>query len=489
MRAAALMVLLGAGCASTAVGPPRAPSRLPPPPRTPALAAVGTFRPPVISRFTLANGLPVIAVEKPGDAMETVAWVTRIGSSEDGVHPGLAKLVGEVLVGARGHPDQPSSEVLAQALGASWDVSTAHHGQRLALTVLAKDTVRAIALISTTMQPAPLEEATVERTRARQLARLQARANDPELLASDGLAAALFEAPDALPPDGTVEGVGGLSVNDLRDAVARIGARNSILICVGGRSSQSIREAAERELATVRDGVLPAVRKPKVRPPSVVVIDRPGATQSVVRAGTSFPEEETDNARFGVHLLNELVGGSFGTTRLMKVLREQKRYTYGVSSALESEHGRSIWTVATDVDTASTADAMASISAELERAGTEALTADEVALGRALFAMDELSSLQSSESLLRKLSDRWLSGAAEDWTWRALAAPVPAPAEVREAFRRAVNPAHISWVIVGDRARIEDGLREAGFLFGPAPRREPAVASPSRARPQTPKGR
>src|SRR4029077_11131320 len=65
--------------------------------------------------------------------------------------------------------------------------------------------------------------------------------------------------------------------------------------------------------------------------PRLVLCDRPGATQSVVRMAAPGTDRFSPD-RPGLSMLNAILGGSF-TSRLNFNLREKHGYTYGAASS------------------------------------------------------------------------------------------------------------------------------------------------------------
>jgi len=76
-------------------------------------------------------------------------------------------------------------------------------------------------------------------------------------------------------------------------------------------------------------------------------LDKPDAMQSSIRIGRRlFKRQHPDFYRFIV--ANEVLGGYFGS-RLMKNIREDKGFTYGISSSIVPLRRDGYWTIGTDV--------------------------------------------------------------------------------------------------------------------------------------------
>ena len=69
-----------------------------------------------------------------------------------------------------------------------------------------------------------------------------------------------------------------------------------------------------------------------------MLIDRPGAPQSVIVAGRVLPLSGRDADHEALDLANEVLGNGF-LSRLNLDLREDKSWSYGVRSSVRSPQG------------------------------------------------------------------------------------------------------------------------------------------------------
>ena len=88
--------------------------------------------------------------------------------------------------------------------------------------------------------------------------------------------------------------------------------------------------------------------------PSIYLIDRPGAAQSVIRAGhLTIPRTHEDY--YAVAFLNYVLGGEY-SSRLNMNLRQEKGYSYGFYSSIIWTKSRSAWLARGSVQTEVTAE-------------------------------------------------------------------------------------------------------------------------------------
>ena len=67
--------------------------------------------------------------------------------------------------------------------------------------------------------------------------------------------------------------------------------------------------------------------------PRIVLVDRPSAPQSELRIGHIGVPRKTPDFH-AISVLNAILGGTFNS-RLNRVIREEKGYTYGIHSAFD----------------------------------------------------------------------------------------------------------------------------------------------------------
>lgn len=109
-------------------------------------------------------------------------------------------------------------------------------------------------------------------------------------------------------------------------------------------------------------------------------VERDGAFQSSIRMGkTLFNKAHADYN--GMQILSMILGGYFGS-RLVKNLREDKGYTYGIYSAMVTLEHTGYFAIATDVAAEHRDDAIEQINVEIERLRNELVTDEELDMVR-----------------------------------------------------------------------------------------------------------
>jgi zinc protease len=219
----------------------------------------------------------------------------------------------------------------------------------------------------------------------------------------------------------------------------------------------------------------PAITAGKARPrPRFVLVDRPGAPQTVVRfVGPGVPRRSP--LRPPLTLASTILGGSF-TSRLNSNLREEKGYTYGAFGGFSYNREAGAFTASADVFTKVTDASVTEMLKELRLIREQPLKADELTKARAITLVNTAESLSTTAGIASLFADTAMMGEPPDAPERFLKAIANKdPAAVKKAVASNLDPQELTLVVVGDRSVIEAPLRALGF---PAPEVRDADGDP-----------
>jgi zinc protease len=164
-----------------------------------------------------------------------------------------------------------------------------------------------------------------------------------------------------------------------------------------------------------------------------------------------------------VVVMQTILGGLFNS-RLQRLLREERGYTYGIGAGFEFRRAEGPFAVRTAVETDVTAPALGDILRELRGIRSAPVARSELEEARdylvGVFPLRFDTSSQVAAAIaglvLHRLPDDELD------RYRPAVAAVTAR-QVLAAADSHIQPADLSVAIVGDAARVEPGLRELGF--------------------------
>ncbi len=136
-----------------------------------------------------------------------------------------------------------------------------------------------------------------------------------------------------------------------------------------------------------------------------VKVDKEGSVQSSIRVGKQVCNKLHEDF-FGLSVVNTLLGGYFGS-RLMRNIREDKGYTYGISSLLVSLRQAGYISIVTDVGVEVTQAALHEIYTEIERLQQDLVPDNELQTVRTYLMSEMLRSFDGpfaqAESLIALL--------------------------------------------------------------------------------------
>jgi zinc protease len=260
-------------------------------------------------------------------------------------------------------------------------------------------------LVRLALTEARFDRDAIERVRAQILAGLKFDENDPETVASlawDRLA--FQDHPYGRPIKGTMVSIGGMSRDDLKDYVARVFARDKLVISVvGDIDPETLGKALDHvfgrlpthsELAPVADA------NPPLGPArEIIEMDVP---QSVAQFGHRGIARK-DSDFMPAYVLNYIIGGGGFSSRLMEEVREKRGLAYSVNSnLLPYQHGAVfVGSVATKNE--AVGQSLQVIESELRRLAEQGPTEEELDSAKSYLTGAYALRFESSSSIANQL--------------------------------------------------------------------------------------
>ena len=137
------------------------------------------------------------------------------------------------------------------------------------------------------------------------------------------------------------------------------------------------------------------------------------AVQTSIRIGSHMPGRNHPDVH-KISVVNEILGGYFGS-RLMKNLREEKGYTYGVYSRIVHMGHQSYLNIGADVIKESREDAIAEVFREMENLSKNGIEEDELALVKNFMIGSFLTSIDSPFALASLFKLLYFNGLSYDF--------------------------------------------------------------------------
>jgi zinc protease len=239
------------------------------------------------------------------------------------------------------------------------------------------------------------------------------------------------------------------------------GPKTSLLELTGDVTPAEARKMAEAAFGKWPSTAVPAALPPPPAVPvrKVLLVDKPGAPQTMlVTFGVGIPRNSPDYPE--VTVMSTMLGGLF-SSRINMNLREEHGYTYGAFSFYWYYRATGPFVSGARVRSDVTAPAAEQLFKELDGIHTKPLTDAELRLAKDSIIRSLPGNFESADSVNRQLADLWLFGLPLDY-YTKLPAQIEGvtSANAREAAAKYVRPENLLVIAVGDKSKIESGLKD-----------------------------
>ncbi|MDO8892537.1 MAG: pitrilysin family protein [Sulfurimicrobium sp.] len=291
-----------------------------------------------IQHWQTASGAQVYFVESRGLPLLDVSVEFDAGARRDApAQAGLASLTARTLsLGASGLPEETISRRLADVgaqLAASFEPDRA--GMTLRTLSSERERNQSLDLLARVLQQPDFPESAIEREKARTIAGLKEESTQPGPIGEKAFYAALYGAhPYGLPGTGKIETLTTLQRQDVAAFYRRHYVVEAAVISLVGDVSRAQAETiAEQLSAGLPRATAPLPALPVIAPPArgeTLRIPHP-ASQSHILLGTPGMSRN-DPDYFALYLGNYILGGGGFASRLTDEVREKRGLAYSVYS-------------------------------------------------------------------------------------------------------------------------------------------------------------
>jgi zinc protease len=433
----------------------------------PDIAPPPPWRFPPVERTTLTNGIALHTYHLPGQQIVAAHLVLEVPlSGEPREREGVATITTRCLdEGTHAHAGEEFAELL-ETEGAGFGVEIGLSGLQVVLDVPVRRLDRAFALFAEAVVEPALAAEDVDRHVQLRLAEIeQGRANSAtrattefrrSVYAADSRAARMN--------GGEPDTVGAVSAGDVAAFHAdRFGPGGATLIVAGDLRGIDAVALGEQTLGGWQNA--DQQRDPHTRSgpraATAVLVDRPGAVQADLRLG-GYGVDRTDPRWADLTVAGYAMGGAF-LSRLNKVLREERGYTYGVRLGFTPLRLGGSYAVQGSFRTEVLIDAVRE-ARELLDVTTRPFEADEVSDAVAYYAGTSPLRFATADGVAGQAALQVLAGLAPDYLDASLAALAEVtPESATAAYAGVVDPAAASLVVVGAADVLAEPLRALGY--------------------------
>jgi len=435
-------------------------TKIPPPRPTPDL------RVPTWTKATLASGADLVVSEKHDLPIVSFSLTFLGGANqfEPAARTGLASITAAMMSeGTRTRDGEALSNAL-QLLGTSVSTTVGSESGSMSFVSTTGKFDQTMEILADMLLNSTFPADALERLRAQRLVALtQARAQ-PGAIAGRVFPKVLYGPDHPYGRVATEESIKAVT----RDDVAAFHAQyfqpgRALITVVGDVTAARVRPAVEKALAAwAKAGTRPTFTYPAVpqrQKTRIFLVDRPGAAQSTVAIGHPGPPRNTPDY-YAMQVMNTMLGGMF-QSRLNANIREEKGYSYGVSSSFAYGKGPGAFRTGGDIVGEKTDAALVEFMKELRGIlGERPVTDEELQTAKDSLIQRLPGTFASVGAINGALTTLWTQGLPDDYYQRyTKAVAAVTKADVLRVAKQNIDIDRLAIVIVGDRASSEAPLK------------------------------
>ncbi len=430
---------------------------------------------PAPERGALDNGLTLLRCHRPGQ--QVVAVEILLAAPLEAEPQGLDGIATIMARAFTEGTDKHSAEEFAAELercGATLDAHADHPGVRISLEVPVSRLPKALGLLADALRAPAFEDSEIERLVRNRLDEIPHETANPARRAAKELSRQLFPATSRMsrPRQGTEETVTAIDSAAVRAFYEKhVRPATATAVVVGDLTGVDLDALLGDTLGAWTGSQAQARPIPPVTADDagrVIIVDRPGAVQTqllIGRVGADRHDRVWPAQVLGTYCL----GGTL-TSRLDRVLREEKGYTYGVRAfgqvlrSAPDGTGAAMLAISGSVDTPNTGPALDDLWKVLRTLAAEGLTDAERDIAvQNLVGVAPLK-YETAAAVAGTLADQVEQYLPDDFQatlYQQLAAT--GTVEATAAAVSAFPVDRLVTVLVGDAAQIEEPVRALGI--------------------------
>ena len=443
------------------------------------LPEVGQLAPltfPKIERATLSNGMKVYFAKRTAVPAVSVQLRFDAGFAADpknalGTQALLLRLMEEGTTSLNSSQLAQARERLGAQIGGGADLDST----TFSLEALSANLAPSMRLLADYVLNPALDSKELERVRAQQLNKISGEFKDPGSLARRVLMPALYGPahPYGVPTTGTGDPavVTRLSRQDLLNFHKRWLRPDNASVLVAGNTS--LAEVVKLLEVSFGKWKAPAEARPvkdlsiavPAHKPRILLVDRPGAPQSMIMAGRVLGMKGTDDL-LELSSANDVLGGNF-LGRVNMNLRETKGWSYGAFTMVNQPLGRAAFRVQAPVQSDKTGESIAEIEKEVKAFLTDkGVTAEELDWTTKGSTRELPGSFETTGAVLAGVASITKLGRPDNY-YETLAARYSAMTtdSLNKAARDQLGDGGLLYVVVGDAKTVRPQLDKLGMAI------------------------
>ncbi|MEW6702382.1 MAG: pitrilysin family protein [Bacteroidota bacterium] len=427
---------------------------------------------PALQKAELSNGMKIILAERKSIPVVNFNLMVDAGfASDQFALPGTARMAMDMLDEGTNTKDALQISEELQMLGANLGTGSNLDMGFVSLSALKSNLDASLGIFTDVILNPSFPDKELDRLKKERIVQIRREKAQPTGMGMRVLPQFLYgkDHPYGLPMSGSgyEETVTKMTRDDMVKFHQKWFKPNSAtLVIVGDITLNEIMPKLEKLFAGWKPGEVPQknIKEVALRDkPVLYLMDRPGSLSSIIfGAQVAPPFGDKDNV--AIELMNDIIGGMF-TSRINMNLREDKHWSYGSGSFMPNARAQRPYAFYGVVQTDKTKESMQEMIKEISQYVAEKPATDA-----------EVNQVKEQNSL--SLPGGWeTNGAVANSLVNMVSYNLPdnyydtyagkiksmTTADIQNAAKRVIAPNNLVWVVVGDKAKIEAGIKEIGY--------------------------
>jgi len=364
-------------------------------------------------RSLLSNGLKLFTLNSGTQPVLNLELIFRAGKWFEN-EPGVAFFSSKML--SEGTPDMDSKQIAEtfESYGASIDINPGFDFLSISIYCLTRHFVNLVPLIKSIVGSPTFPLSELETMKNIQIQNLKVNNEKTDFVARQIFRKSLYGKDHPYGHSLEQDKIKKIKYEQLQGFFDEFIHGRLYALILSGKVDEDIRKMVDDEFGELE-------LKPQPEENSLTIsgnleeleIDKPDSKQTSLRIGKRcISMHHPDHA--GLLIANELLGGFFGS-RLMKNIREEKGFTYGIHSSIVNLKNDNFLVIAADVKKESRQEALKEIRKEINTLGNIAVPESELETVKNYMLGQLQASVNSPFALASKFKVLFLNGLTYDY--------------------------------------------------------------------------
>lgn len=352
-------------------------------------------------KFTLSNGLKVFVVENNKVPAVSYSLTLDLDPVFEGDAAGYVSLAGNLMKTGTITKNKAQIDDAVDFIGAT--LSTQSNG--IYARSLKKHSDELLEIMSDVLLNPVFPQDELDKSVTQMKSALQMEKDSPSSIADNILKALLYGQNDPYGELTTEETLDNITVDDLKkyhDTYFRPNV--AYLVIVGDITGEEAKKQSEKYFGkwTKKDVPNHTYEYPKeFSAPKVVIANKDGAAQSSIHVSHTVLLTPGHPDAIKASVMNSLLGGGSFSAKLFQNLREDKGYTYGAYSSLNTDKRLGNFHASAEVRTSVTDSALHEIIKEMHVMRDELISDDDIDLTKNMMTGSFSRSLEDPQTIAR----------------------------------------------------------------------------------------